>query len=185
MARNQLNSILQDPDKGITRTHGVGGVLPRLFRQILADRNIKFPQWGILMHDFLTDARNDPPKNKKDQTSMRGNLTKEFTRPQMTWKVFCKALRFLKVVKIDIAIRAYYEDGRESVHSTSVNFGTRQEIPNFLDELERPDNDTEESTSEHDDNIEYDDYGVPRAVVPNTPPTGQAPPDPIIEKPKK
>lgn len=140
MAKNQIYKILSSPDKGVTRTSGANGVLARMFRKMLYDLNITNAKWGSLMYDFITDIRNGVPNNKKDQTSMRGNLTKEFSRPQMTWKVFCKALRFMQITRIELAIKAYHENGKTSVHSTEVDFGSRKDnIREFLEEVNKPD----------------------------------------------
>lgn len=123
---NHIQQILQAPDKYISRTRGANGILTRLWIQILSDRGVTLPRWGSLMADYISDARNGIPNNKKDQTSMRGNLTKEFTREQMTWKVFCKGLRFLQVLKIELVIKAYHANGETSLHSTVVDFGGRR-----------------------------------------------------------
>lgn len=120
MARNDLFKLLNSVDKGVGRTFGANGTLSRLFRQILRDRRIGPEKFGSLMHDYLSDPRNRVAPNRKDRTSARGNLGMALAQPQMTWKVFCKGLRFLKVVKIDIAIRAYYANGQEVIHSTSM-----------------------------------------------------------------
>lgn len=120
MAKNKLTRILTAPDKDIKKTHGANGVLSRLFRQMLLDLNIGPSRFGSLLQEYILDPRNGVPNNKKDQTSMRGNLTKEFSRPQMTWKVFCKALRFLQITKIEFVIKAYHRTGRSTIHSTVV-----------------------------------------------------------------
>lgn len=120
MARNDLFRLLTSPDKGVGRTYGPNGTLSRLFRQILRDRRIGPEKFGALMHDYLNDPRNRVPNNRKDRTSTRGNLGMALQADKMTWKVFCKGLRFLKVVKIDIAIRAYYSNGQQEIHETSM-----------------------------------------------------------------
>lgn len=120
MARNDLFKILNSADKGVSRTFGSNGTLSRLFRQMLRDRKIGPEKFGALMHDYLDDPRNRVSNNRKDRTSARGNLGMALAQPKMTWKVFCKGLRFLKVVKIDIAIRAYYANGQEEIHQTSM-----------------------------------------------------------------
>lgn len=124
MARNKITQLLTDPNKGISRTSGVNGVLSRLFRIMLLDLNINAMRWGVLMHSFINDVRNGVPNNKRDQTSIRGNLTKEFARPQMTWKVFCKAMRFLNVTGLQITVVATHANKpNQTIHTTSVNFG--------------------------------------------------------------
>lgn len=123
MAKNKLTKILTAPDKDIKKTHGSNGVLSRLFRQMLLDLNVGPSRFGSLLQDYILDPRNGVPNNKKDQTSMRGNLTKEFSRPQMTWKVFCKALRFMQIIKIEFVIKAHHRGGKSTIHSTVVDFG--------------------------------------------------------------
>ena len=128
MAKNKLTRILTAPDKDVKKTFGANGVLSRLFRQMLLDLNIGPPQFGHLMAQYLADPRNAVPNNKKDQTSMRGNLNKEFSRPQMTWKVFCKALRFLQITKIEFVLQATRATGKPTIHSTVVDFGGKLPI---------------------------------------------------------
>lgn len=134
---NKMNKILMSPDKDVTKTSGANGVLSRLFRQMVLDLGIGPSQFGSLLQDYILDARHGVPNNRKDQTSQRGNLTKEFSRPQMTWKVFCKALRFLQVLKIDIIIKAHHENGMTTIHSTAVDFGRRIDLNRFDKELEQ------------------------------------------------
>ncbi len=120
MARNDLFKLLNAVDKGVGRTYGPNGALSRLFRQILLNRNIGPEKFGSLMYDYLKDPRNHIPSNRKDMTSARGNLGMALAQPSMTWKVLCKGFKFLKIVKIDISIRAHYANGHQEIHRTSV-----------------------------------------------------------------
>ncbi len=112
MAKNKLDKILTAPDKEIHKAYGTNGVWSRMFRFMLKRMNITGPRFSHLMLQYLTDRRNGVPNNKKDQTVMRGNLIKEFSLPQMTWKVFCRALRFLGIGQIEIIIRARDPSGK-------------------------------------------------------------------------
>ncbi|WP_144106719.1 hypothetical protein [Paraburkholderia sp. BCC1886] len=136
MARNPFARILQSKDKGVSNTSGANGVLSRLWRQMLYDLNIGGPRYGNLMHDFVTDIRNGYPPTRRDQTSARGNLTKEFARPQMTWKVFMKGLRFLQIEEVEFAIRCKHRNGKITTHGTMVDFGSRAMVNRFLEELD-------------------------------------------------
>lgn len=150
MARNKLIQILTSPDKGVNRTTGVNGVLSRLFRQMLLDLNINPMQWGVLMHTFINDVRNGVPNNKRDQTSIRGNLTKEFARPQMTWKVFVKAMRFLHITSLKITVEATRAGKpNPSVHTVNVNFGGVP-LQQTLAETEEPEIEGESEMEEDD-----------------------------------
>lgn len=120
MANKKLSKMLNSPDKGVGRTQGRNGTLSRLFRSILKKRKVGPEKFGALMADYLRDPRNHVADNRKEMTSARGNLGMALAQDQMTWKVFCKGLKFLKVVKIDIAIRAYYSNGQQEIHETSM-----------------------------------------------------------------
>ena len=148
--RNPLNEILEDPKKGVNKTHGTPGTLARLFRTILLDLNIGGFQFAVLMTKFLTDPRNRIPDNKRDQTSNRGNLNKEFQKDRMTWKVFCKGLRFLQFVRFRIIIEGERVNGSVSRHQVDVNL-----------ELSEPDTD--------EFNDEYEDDSKPVEVNPTMP----------------
>ena len=153
IAKNQMERIIAANDKLIHETSGSTGVLARLFRTMLGNLNITLPRWGQLMTDFIEDASAGIPNNKRDQTSIRGNITKELSRRKMTWKVFCKALRFMQIEKIQLVIEAHHPGGRKTLHSTTVNFGTRQELDKFLQALgpiDEPEGDDDTSDSDND-----------------------------------
>jgi hypothetical protein len=118
---NPLSKMLEDPNKGIHSTYGSVGMLSRLFRTILKDLEIGGYQFNMLMARYLNDPRNNVPENKRDQTSNRGNLNKEFQKSTMTWKVFCKAMRFLKFTGFKITIEAKHANGRVTAHSVEVD----------------------------------------------------------------
>ena len=113
-------------------------VLAALFRKILGDRKITPQKWLVLLHEYVTDKRNGVPDNRRDQTSMRGNLAKEFSRDRMTWKVICKGFRLLKYRKFKITIQGWDENGQEHVHDYTVDYGNHnpvdQEPVRFLDD---------------------------------------------------
>jgi hypothetical protein len=77
------------------------------------------------MEDFLSDSRNSIPQNMKERSSARGNLQKEITGNKgMSWKVFCKALRFLGIIKFDIIINVKFEGNHlEYSFKETVNLG--------------------------------------------------------------
>lgn len=138
MAGKDLFKLLTSPDKGVSRTFGSKSLLSRLFRQLMKDLNVGPERFGALMRDYINDPRNHIPRNRKDMTSARGNLGAALSKPQMTWKVFCKGLAFLKIWKIDIAIRVYHSNGKKTDHYTSMT----------LTEYRKPEEDTEAQDSD-------------------------------------
>ena len=100
--RDEHYDIFTDPVKSIGEAKGV---LSKLFRTILVEREITPGVWSSLMARYLNDPYNRIPPNPKDRSSARGNLNKELHRPTMTWKVFRKAILFLAPVKATFIIR--------------------------------------------------------------------------------
>lgn len=141
MPKNQMTKILENPLKHESMARGYGGILAGLFARIIYEMNISVPRWLSLMDAFVTDARNGAQtENQKDRTSMRGNLTKEFSRDQMTWKVFIKGLRFLQIVRFQLTITAYHANGKVTRHhSKPINLGGRSELQEFLRNVDTPD----------------------------------------------
>lgn len=121
MARNKLISMLQRPDKGMGATHGVTGTLSRLFRSVLVDLNISPMKFSALLADYVRDKRNKVPDNRRDQSSIMGNLTKELSRADMTWKVFCKGMKFLQFTRFEICLKCYKRDGSHTIHTLPVD----------------------------------------------------------------
>ena len=83
-----------------------------------------FHHWlshSALLADYVRDKRNKVPDNRRDQSSIMGNLTKELSRPDMTWKVFCKGMKFLQFTRFEICLKCYKRDGSHSVHTLPVD----------------------------------------------------------------
>lgn len=137
MAKNKLHRMLAAPDKEVKKTSGANGILARLFRTILLDLNIGPSRFGALLQQYILDPRNGVADNKKDQTSARGNLNKEFYKPQMTWKVFLKAMRFLRIKKIVFVVELHHSGlgNKTTVHSAEVNLGD----PHVIQGINEPD----------------------------------------------
>lgn len=117
------------------RSGGSDSVLASMFQKIMHDLGINHTRWNHLMTQYVLDKNNCIPNNNKDQSSARGNLQKELLKKKMTWKVFCKGIRFLNILKFDLIIRAHHPNGKVSEHIKSVSFGDIQK-ENQIDEKE-------------------------------------------------
>ena len=135
---NTMNNILTAPDKHQSKTYGGNGVLSRLWRLILLDLRVGPVEFGNMLHEYITNPINGVAGNRKAQISHRGNLTKEFARPQMTWKVFIKGLRFLNILKVRITLELYYSNTRTRTVFTDINLGGRYGAHLFNEALEQP-----------------------------------------------
>lgn len=133
MAKNPMMKLLAAPDKGISRTHGPNGILARLFRTILYDEGITPFKYMDFMDSFIRENQSGVPKNRVDLTSWRGNLTKELSHDRISWKVFCKALRFLRILRVEFKITAFWRDGHVSEHATYVELTSNESIKALLD----------------------------------------------------
>ena len=144
--RDRLSDMLNRHDRGVGRRSGVVNVLSNLFRNMVWDLGVTPPRWRHLMDQYVsaevanyqrsrsTDAAGK--NNKRDRTSIRGNLNKEFLRVRMTWKVFCKGMAFLRLRAFRVVIIAMHEDGRYTEHSCLVDYSTPDK-PIPPDELRR------------------------------------------------
>lgn len=97
----------------------IEGVLARNFRQTLMTMNINEEKWAELMEKFV-EAQNLP--DEKAKISLRGNLTVEFARAEMSWKVYCAALAFLGVKKAVLCMTPEFEDGKQVAVETAFVF---------------------------------------------------------------
>ncbi len=134
MAKNPMMKLLAAPDKGISRTHGPNGILARLFRTILYDEDITPFKYIELMDTFIRENQSGVPKNRVDLTSWRGNLTKELSHDRISWKVFCKALRFLRAMRVEFKVTIFWHDGHVSSHVAPVDFGSRDSKKALIDD---------------------------------------------------
>jgi len=140
-------AILEDTRKLTHKTHGPSGVLSRLWRQILLDSGITLARYNSIMEAHILDVKNGVPNNKRDQISYRGNMTKELAKPQMSWKVFMKALKFLNITNIELTIACTHSNKRTTVHSTKVNLGNIHSDPkDFNNALDLPEDQEEIQT---------------------------------------
>ena len=118
----EMERIRMQPDGGISETRGIGGVLARLWRTIMLDLNISPNRFETLLSEFIMNARRQSD-NRIAKLFTRGNIRREFERPTMTFKVFMKGLKLIKVKKVRIAVELEFNSGRKTLHQTSVDLG--------------------------------------------------------------
>lgn len=105
----------------VLKSGGVDSILASLFQSILVELGVNAAKFNVLMEQFLSDHRNQLPENIRDKSNVRGNLRKELLKPHMTWKVFCKGLRFLNISRFEIAITLHHSTRPPTTHSKIVN----------------------------------------------------------------
>jgi hypothetical protein len=105
---NNDEDILSDTDKGVKEARGVLAVI---FRQFLKIRGITGYVWERLMTTWLDDPGNGVEDNSRARSTARGNLNSALRRPDMTWRVFMRALEFLRAARVDFIVKVTWFDG--------------------------------------------------------------------------
>lgn len=119
MGQKSLKNRIIKPGTTV-RSGGVDGILASLYQNILISLNINATRFNILMEQYLSDKRNGVSDNIRDRSVDRGNARKELLKPYMTWKVFCKGLRFINVRSFEITVRLHHPNKTITEHSTHV-----------------------------------------------------------------
>lgn len=121
------------------RTGSASEVLAKVFARLVIESGSDMPdKWARLMHDYIFDRRNAIPLNRKDQSSARGNLTKELTKDQMSFNVFFKGMRFLDFESCEIIINAKTRKGKVISVKEEIGFGDRIDISHLAPQLHSP-----------------------------------------------
>jgi len=153
-----IQQIMDDPNKGVTKTYGSWGLLSKLWRIILRDNHMNGYRFNVLMDRFLKDPRNKPKKDASgEHFDNRGNLNKEFSNPTMSWKVFVKCLHFMGFSEVRVTVECRHEDGHISTHRTMVNLKDNLLLndPRFVPE------ELEEQVSARENDPEAENMPVP------------------------
>jgi hypothetical protein len=152
---NPIQVLLSTPGKGKLEPGGIRGFFAAFYRSILDDINMNPMWWDSLMRDWISDYRQGAGEEpRKKITSMRGNLMKELGKPEMTWKVFSKGVRFLQPIKVDVSLRITWRSKKVTEHTQTLNFGARNELAALLEDLKEDENDNEhgeDNDKEHEE----------------------------------
>lgn len=128
----ELHSMLLSPTKDVTKARGI---LARLFRQIMMDLNITPMMFNNLMIKYLSNPANGNFNDGKSRSSERGNLIKEIRRPNMSWNVFLKCLRFLNPISIRFEVHLSWGGKRSTtIHGIDIKLANSNNILDLDDE---------------------------------------------------
>jgi len=106
------------------------GILARLFRQLLykgTGVNVPDVNYQValrLIDAWLKDPANGVPDDMKRRSSARGNLMKEIARPDMTFRVFLKGVRWLRPQDVTFTVDLGYAHGAK--RSARIRINLRQ-----------------------------------------------------------
>lgn len=145
---NQMIEIINDADKKISHTSGVNGILARLWRIMLRNENVTGPKWLQNLADFMSDSRSGQGTTTPHS---HGNYTKQFSKPEMTFKSLIRGLRIMKVRRVTFYMECEHDDGHVSYHDTGkIDLGKRRYIPALIEA-------TEETHESDDDKAHADE----------------------------
>ena len=124
--RTQIESLLLANDKGISNTRGVGGVLSKLWRTILFDLNIGYPQFELMLNNYIIAARTAVEDHKAARLITKGNERRAFERDTMTFKSFFKAMKLLRIKKIRLVVELTHHSNKTTLHEVTTDLNTEE-----------------------------------------------------------
>jgi hypothetical protein len=134
MKRHEIDQILTSDDYGVSDTKGVSGVLARLYRQTLKDCKVSPTRFKILLTEAAIKARKSINNGTVSKYFTVGNLRREIEKPVMTFKVFMKGIKLLKVTKMELCIKLTHASGVITIHSTNIDLGDSEINDSIFDE---------------------------------------------------
>lgn len=96
--------------------------LKLLYRKILDDLSINATRWKTLMDTYLRDPINGILNNTEEHVQQRSALNKNLvTNDQMTWKVFLRGLRFIRVKRLRFSVTLVHSNDTTTEHGMWLN----------------------------------------------------------------
>lgn len=114
--KNNLNEILHSSSRSINVPLSP---ISKLIRVILSELNVRPHQFNTLLKNYLNDPLNgfDTPEAK---SSENGNIKKEFSRDNSTFKTLIKLTKVLNPDEVEFSVKYKWHNGKETTHKTSV-----------------------------------------------------------------
>lgn len=123
-SRDHLRAVLNDRNKLINQTKGIGGILAQLLRTIFKEQNITDTVFNTVCDEYINSARFGL-SSKVAQYLNRGNIRRQVSQDTLTWKVFVRALKIMQVSRFVISIELHYHSGKPaSFHEVGVDTGS-------------------------------------------------------------
>lgn len=94
--------------------------LAKLVRTIFADLNIRPNRFYMMLNQYLNDPMNGF-STPKEKASERGNIQKELTKKQITFKTLVKLIRVLNARRAGLTLTLEWHDGQVTQHHINTN----------------------------------------------------------------
>jgi hypothetical protein len=113
--KDDMRKLLDDPEFGIKKTQGVGGILSSLFRTILKDMNMNHAKLMTLSYSQSVKIKDKLRKEGESNMpyQVRGNLLRELSKPSMTIKTFVRGLKLLNVKRVKFYVELEFPSGKK------------------------------------------------------------------------
>lgn len=109
---SQLQRLIEKGRQNTRRNGPLVRALATLLLDFYGQAGMSATQISHLMEQWIKNPKNRGKKPLADHPSMRGNLVKNFSQKEITWKVFCKLIRVLQIAKLDIHFTFYNRAGK-------------------------------------------------------------------------
>jgi len=99
--RNRMVQLLKLDDYGRGR---VKDALAGLFRTILSNLEVTPMEWERRVNKYLDKELQEEVHTGSSRSTLKGNITKEFSKDEIAWKVFCKTFMVLGMERVAFEI---------------------------------------------------------------------------------
>jgi len=99
--RNRMVQLLKLEDYGRGR---VRDALAGLFRTVLSDLEVTAMEWERKVNKYLNQVLKEDANKGSSRSTLKGNITKEFSKDEIAWKVFCKTFMVLGFERVAFEI---------------------------------------------------------------------------------
>lgn len=104
--QNDINLMLASHDK---RIREASGILSRLYRLVLLERNITPYKWNMLLTSYLDRMAEQPGMSQDTITNERNNLRKGLSEPNMTFGMLTRGLAILNPRRMIFEVELAFE----------------------------------------------------------------------------
>ncbi len=120
--RYSLAQIVNNPNDISKYCVGHGGLLMRLWYQILSDQKMTPERMKYLLTVFIKAQQKLDPNASDSKPSAYSALWREFIGEfAITWRRFIKGLMILKVRELELNIRLHWLQNKTTIHSIAIN----------------------------------------------------------------
>lgn len=118
----------------IVRPSEAGSILAKLLWEIFFDLEVHGEKFDRMMRNYIEKTRTRDQIHPRERASIRAALSKEFLKPNITWKTLIKGMLFLDIPEFSIRLALTHVVRASTVHGLTVK----------IDEIDRSLEDSDE-----------------------------------------